>query len=57
MQRTDVIISVEYRSDGPMNKAKVQEAIIDTLLAQDHASLFSNGATYAGYTVSLKKIK
>jgi predicted RND superfamily exporter protein len=57
MIEVDVKITVQYRSDGHVDRARVQEAIAEAVLKFDRPMLFANGATYAGYSVSLEPPK
>ena len=56
MQEVRIEISIQYRSDGSVDKGLLLRAIQDVLLEEDRAIFFQywgGGATYAGYTVSL----
>lgn len=53
----DVRVSVQYRSDGQIDRSRVQEAIAEALLKFDRPMLFANNATYAGYSVTLEPRK
>jgi hypothetical protein len=53
MQRVELKISVEYRSDGTASKSAVLDAVCNLLLSLDREKLFQNGASYAGYRVEL----
>lgn len=50
----DVKISVQYRSDGQVDRGKVRDVIAGALLKFDREMLFANEATFAGYSVTLE---
>lgn len=55
MQKVEIHITVEYRSDGTINKTAVNDAVRDLLLTVNRHKLFDIcAATYAGYNINLK---
>lgn len=53
MQEIKVEVIVQFRSDGKVDRGKVQAAVAERFLGIDREALFANGATYAGYTAAL----
>ena len=58
MQTVKLNITVEYRSDGTIDKTAVNNAVRDLLLTVDRHQLFNVcEATYAGYNINLEPKK
>ena len=58
MQSIELKISVEFRSDGKVNKSSVHEAVCNLLLGVDRSKLFDVcEATYAGYSIVIESKK
>lgn len=59
MQTIRVVVSVEYRSDGRVDRGSVERAVAETLLGEDRAEIFRQQgegvATWAGYRVELEQ--
>lgn len=53
MQTIVITITIEYRSDGTLDKSRTVKSICDLILEQDREKIFSNTATYAGYSIAL----